>query len=327
MDRGKGFPLISRFEYLSQIVLNQLMKVSVLIPTYNSQKYLRECLESVVMQDMTNMEILISDDGSTDGTLDLIKTFAQRDARITWWQNPKNQGFFRNHNYCLQRAEGDYIKFVHPDDKLLTPDAIRKMAEVLDHYPGVVMVGGEQHLTGTKSRPTVFSGRAGVYGGRRMMVACWEQNTNLIGQLSLVLFRRQAAGRGFDERFIGHMDYEFSFHLLEQGDFYYIAEPLATWRVHETQQTARLNQDGTAAREHLQFLETYFGKSWVKQAATARMLFTQIHYLEKKYGKSASHLTSAMRSQLSQGQFAREWLRHRIARPIQKLKRKVARRG
>jgi hypothetical protein len=106
-----------------------------------------------------------------------------------------------------------------------------------------------------------------------------------------------------------------------------LAEKLATWRVHKTQKTAALNRDGSSTLEYLNFVETYFAKPWMQETATGRMLFTQIHYLEKKYGQAASHLTSAMRSQLSQGQFAREWLRHRIARPIQKLKRKVARRG
>jgi glycosyltransferase involved in cell wall biosynthesis len=307
--------------------LNDHMKVSILIPTYNSEKHLAECLDTVLTQDFADMEILLSDDCSTDGTIRMIESYAKRDRRVRWWRNPENLGFVPNHNHILREASGDYVKYIHADDKLLSDSAVRKMAEALDQFPSVVLVGCEQHLTDTDKAPTILSKQSGIHEGRKMMTRCWEQNTNLIGQPTLTMFRRAAAARGFDSRFEGHLDYEMWFHLLEQGDFYYLAEKLATWRVHKTQKTAVLNRDGSSSLEYLNFVETYFARPSMRAAATGRMLFTQIHYLEKKYGRAARHLTSAMRSQLSQAQFAREWLRHSIARPIQKLKRKAARWG
>jgi len=107
------------------------VKVSILIPTYNSKQYLSECLDSIVSQDFTDMEILISDDVSTDDTLKAVQAYAVRDARIRWWQNPRNLGFVGNHNACLQQATGEYIKFLHPDDQLLSTSAIRKMVAAL----------------------------------------------------------------------------------------------------------------------------------------------------------------------------------------------------
>jgi glycosyltransferase involved in cell wall biosynthesis len=100
------------------------MKVSVLIPVYNCERYLAECLDSVLAQDLKDMEILISDDDSQDGTVDIIRQYAARDARIRWWQNPANLGQARNHNVCLQAARGEFIKFVHADDKFLQPSAL-----------------------------------------------------------------------------------------------------------------------------------------------------------------------------------------------------------
>ncbi len=234
-------------ESFLQIILNRYVKVSVLIPTYNSEKHLAECLDSVLAQDFVDMEIVVSDDRSADGTVKIIEAYAARDHRIRWWQNPKNLGFVPNHNLCLQEARAEYVKFIHADDKLLSSSAIRKMAEILDGHPSVVLVGCEQHLTGTDKTPTIFSTTSGIHEGRRMMVRCWEQNTNLIGQPTLTLFRRAAATRGFDLRFEGHLDYEMWFHLLEQGDFYYLAERQATWRIHEIQKTAALNRDGSSA--------------------------------------------------------------------------------
>jgi glycosyltransferase involved in cell wall biosynthesis len=303
------------------------MKVSVLIPTYNSARHLAECLDTALAQDFAGMEILISDDCSADETLKVIKTYAARDARIRWWQNPKNLGFVANHNFCLQSARGDYVKFIHADDKLLSTSAIRKMADALDAHPAAVLVGCQQHLTGIKSAPTIFSSRSGLYDGKQMLVACWEQNTNLIGQPTLTMFRRSAAQRGFDPRFVGHLDYEMWFHLLGQGDFFYLAEILATWRVHETQQTARHEKNGPAYREHLLFVETYYAQPWMQRAATRRMLFTQIYYLEKNYGGQAGRVTAAMRAQLSARHFAWQWLRHKISQPFRKLRHKTGRTG
>jgi len=312
-------------EYARTLSFNQKMKVSVLIPTYNSEKHLAECLDSVLAQDFSEMEILVSDDCSSDGTVEIIRAYAARDARIRWWRNSRNLGFVPNHNHVLRQAVGDYLKFIHADDKLLSNLAVSRMAKILDNHPSVVLVGCEQHLTDTEKSPTIFSKTSGVCEGRRMMVRCWEENTNLVGQPTLTMFRRSAAARGFDNHFEGHLDYEMWFYLLEQGDFYYLAERLATWRIHEIQKTSALNRDGSSAQEHLAFVETYFARPWMKGVATDRMLFTQIHYLKKSYGTKALPLTSAMRERLSANQYALQWLRHRFSRPASKLLRKITR--
>jgi glycosyltransferase involved in cell wall biosynthesis len=299
------------------------VKVSILIPTYNAERHLVECLDSVLAQDFADMEILISDNGSTDGTLKIIEAYGGREARIRWWQNAKNLGFVPNHNLCLQRARGEYVKFVHADDKLLSTSAIGKMAAALEGNPSAVLAGSRQHLIGTRSKPRLFSKKSGVYDGRRMMIACLEENTNFIGQPILTMFRRSTATRGFDDRFVGHLDYEMWFHLLEQGDFVYLAETLGTWRVHETQQTAKHQKTGAAEHEHLAFVETYYAKPWLKKAATPRLLFTQIYHLKKQYGRQAAHLTSEMMAQLSPKHFVREWLKYKVSRPIQKMQQKA----
>jgi glycosyltransferase involved in cell wall biosynthesis len=298
------------------------MKVSVLVPVCNSETFLSECLESVLAQDFEDMEILIVDDASTDGSLALVERYAARDSRIKWWKNPGNLGLPGNHNACLRRARGEYVKFIHADDKLLSTSAIRHMAAALDENPSAVLVGCQQHLTGVKSRPTILSQKSGVYDGRQMIVASLENNTNLIGQPTLTLFRRSAARRGFDDRFVGHLDFEMWCHLLEQGDFFYLAETLATWRVHETQQTARNMTNGSSHHEHLLLMKNYFAKPWLKDAATSQMLFAQVYYLEKKYGRQADHLITAMMAQLSSRHFAWQWLKHKGSRPIQKILRR-----
>lgn len=300
-------------------------KVSVLIPVYNGGSYLAECLDSVLAQDYSDLEILVTDDDSTDESRLLIEKYAARDARIRFWKNPHTLGLTANSNACLRAARGEYVKYVHQDDKLLSSSAIRKMVAALDEHPSAVLAGSQPHLTGTKTRPRIFSDCARLFDGRRMILASLEQNTNLIGQPTLTLFRKSCAQRGFDERFTGHMDFEMWCHLLEQGDFIYLAEPLATWRVHPNQQTARTRASGNADPETLLVMETYFARPWLRKAATARLLFAQIYHLRKQFGRSADDLTGKMMADLSPRRYAWQWLKHKISKPLQNLNRKLNR--
>ena len=298
-------------------------KVSVLIPVFNGGPNLAECLDSILAQDFHDLEILMADDGSTDDSMAIAAAYAARDSRIRHWKNPQRLGLTANSNACLRAARGEYIKFVHQDDKLLCRSCLRKMVAALDQHPSAVLVGSQGHLTGAKSRPLIFSSQTGLYEGRQMIVSSLEANTNLIGQPTLCLFRKSHSHRGFDERFTGHMDFEMWCHLLEQGDFFYLAEPLATWRVHEQQQTARTRTSGIIDQEQLLLINTYYAKPWFREAATGRLLFSQIYHLRKRYGRAADSLTTRMMNDLSPGRYALLWLKHKATSPWRRLSRKL----
>lgn len=298
-------------------------KVSVLIPVYNGERYLAECLESVLAQDFADMEILIADDGSSDTSPKIIESFAARDQRIRWWKNPQRVGLTANSNICLRAAAGEYVKYVHQDDKLLSVSSVRKQVKALDENPSAVLAGSQPHLTGAKSRPIILSTQSCLYAGKEMVVTCFARNSNLIGQPTLTLFRKDTARRGFDERFMDGMDFEMWCHLLEQGDFVYQAEPLATWRVHAAHQTARTRAKGVSDHESLLLMEIYYAKSWLRELATERMLFTQIYYLRKKYGPQALPLTATMMLQLTPGRYRMWWLKHKSSSPFIKISKRL----
>ena len=90
-------------------------KISVVIPVYNVQKYLAECLESVIGQTYTNLEIIVVNDGSTDGSYDICKEYAKKDPRIILI-NQKNQGLSGARNSGIKVATGEYITFIDSDD-------------------------------------------------------------------------------------------------------------------------------------------------------------------------------------------------------------------
>lgn len=96
-------------------------KISVIVPVYNVEKYLRECLDSIINQTFKDIEIICVNDGSTDGSLEILEEYASKDDRIIII-NQENQGLGKTRNYALSIVQGEYIAFVDSDD-FIRPDA------------------------------------------------------------------------------------------------------------------------------------------------------------------------------------------------------------
>ena len=90
-------------------------KVSIVIPTYNVENYLRECMESVINQTLSDIEIICINDGSTDGSLKILREYADRDERVILIDK-KNEGYGVGMNTGMDIATGEYIGIVEPDD-------------------------------------------------------------------------------------------------------------------------------------------------------------------------------------------------------------------
>lgn len=88
--------------------------VSIVMPSYNSEKYIKDSIESVLNQTYSNWELLIVDDCSTDKTVEIIKSF--KDERIRLFQNPTNSGAAISRNWALREAKGKWIAFLDSDD-------------------------------------------------------------------------------------------------------------------------------------------------------------------------------------------------------------------
>lgn len=91
-----------------------MKKVSVIIPVYNSSKYIKECLDSVIKQTYKNLEIIIVDDNSTDNSIEIIKSY--NDKRIKIIESKENVGAAESRNKGIDAATGDYLCFIDSDD-------------------------------------------------------------------------------------------------------------------------------------------------------------------------------------------------------------------
>lgn len=106
--------------------------VSVIIPVYQVRAYLAACLESVLAQDYPHLEILLIDDCSSDGSLQLAEDFAARDARIRVIRNPRNLGLGAARNVGLAQARGKYVLFLDSDDSIAKSDAISYLVALME---------------------------------------------------------------------------------------------------------------------------------------------------------------------------------------------------
>lgn len=108
--------------------MNEL--VSIIVPTYNTEKFIAKTLESVQNQSYQNWEMILTDDGSTDKTVAIIEEFAQKDSRIKLFKLPENRGNGFARNAALEKATGKYIAYLDADD-LWFPEKLEKQIQFL----------------------------------------------------------------------------------------------------------------------------------------------------------------------------------------------------
>lgn len=93
-----------------------LPKVSILIPAYNSEPYIRRCLDSAINQTYRDIEIICVDDASKDNTFSIMQEYAKKDKRIQVYKNKRNLGIPANRNFLINKAQGEYFFFLDSDD-------------------------------------------------------------------------------------------------------------------------------------------------------------------------------------------------------------------
>jgi glycosyltransferase involved in cell wall biosynthesis len=109
-------------------------RVSVLLTTYNREPFVGEAIESVLAQTFTDFELLIVDDASTDGTVEIARRYADCDPRIRVVVNDRNLGQFANRNKAASLAVGEFLKY-HDSDDVMYPHCLQVLVSSLEPYP------------------------------------------------------------------------------------------------------------------------------------------------------------------------------------------------
>jgi glycosyltransferase involved in cell wall biosynthesis len=129
-----------------------LPRVSIGLPVYNGEDFLREAIESILAQTFTDFELIISDNASTDSSPEICQEYAAKDHRIRYHRNESNIGGATNINQTIHLSQGEFFKFAAHDD-LCAPEFIEKCVEVLDREPDVVLCCPKTRLIDQKGQP------------------------------------------------------------------------------------------------------------------------------------------------------------------------------
>ena len=113
--------------------------ISIVLPVYNGEKYLRESIDSVLAQTYSNWELLILDDCSEDSSPEIAKEYTEKDNRIRYYRNNRNLQLPRNLNKGFSLARGEYLTWTS-DDNRYKPQALERMACILDENPEIQFV-------------------------------------------------------------------------------------------------------------------------------------------------------------------------------------------
>lgn len=105
--------------------------ISIIVPIYNAEKYLSDCLESIICQTYTNLEIILVDDASTDSSPEICREYEKKDERIRLIVKPQNGGVSQARNDGMKQASGTYINFFDSDD-WMAPEMIEKLYHAIE---------------------------------------------------------------------------------------------------------------------------------------------------------------------------------------------------
>ena len=143
------------------------MKISIITITYNSASSLQRALDSVQSQTYKDIEHVIIDGASTDGTREMIEAYAEQHKNVKW-VSEKDNGIYDAINKGIRLATGDVIGFLHSDDVLYSPDSIGQIAAAFEQNQADVVYGDLQYMRGNKVvrrwKSNAFNPRALKYG-------------------------------------------------------------------------------------------------------------------------------------------------------------------
>ncbi len=229
--------------------------VSVVMPVYNGELYLREAVESILNQTFANFEFIIVDDGSTDSTQQILAEYAAQDARIILNRNRENLGLIPTLNKGVALAQGEYIAR-HDADDISLPKRLAAQVAYLQNHPEVGLLGtayyrlypgGEQSLRQPSSTDTGIRWRL-LFGN----VWCHPS----------MMFHRNLveAGKPFYRDFLHVEDYELWTRLVKRTRAATLTEPLVVYRVHDSSicTTHREEQLAMVAEISAQQLNAFF---------------------------------------------------------------------
>lgn len=227
-------------------------KVSVIIPVYNREKYIGEAINSVLAQSFTNFELLLIDDGSTDDSVEIMRSYA--DPRVRLVCNEHNLGIPKTRNKGNQLARGEYIAILDSDDTAV-PDRLAKQVAFLDRYKDYALVGSWAALIDEEGRSLKKGKRRFVSSGEvksQLLFRCCLPHSSVMARTAIM------QAYGYREQYVLCSDFDLFVRLARKYKLGRLPEPLVRQRVHAgriTRERVQLTKDKDLEVVSAQLLE------------------------------------------------------------------------
>lgn len=262
--------------------------ISICIPTYNSEKYIAEAIESVLDQTFTDFELLIVDNASSDSTIEVVERF--KDKRISIYKNSSNLGIHANHNLCMKYASGKYIHLLGSDDKYLNNsilESIFKNIQSSQIEPSVIGVKSSQ----IEDQNSIGKIKANNYTTIDGVEAVREILLHILPYVlipSLVFFKRELI---YDNKKIVEKwekkneisygdDTEFYFRIIKKSNYLFIDRFMILYRIHSESLTEVASKSGKALQFHIEIMNR-----WIRGESIIPLTF-----IEKKWIMSGEYI-------------------------------------
>jgi glycosyltransferase involved in cell wall biosynthesis len=247
------------------------MKISVVIPSYNSVRYIERTLDSILAQSYPSVEVIVLDGGSTDGTVDVLRRY---DRHLAFWESERDRGQSHALNKGFARATGDIFAWQNADDTYVA-GAFEAVVDAFRLHPEKQIVFGDYYSIDAEDR-VIERNLAFDFSLRQFIFEGFHLNAQA------TFWRRGVHCRfgSFDEALHYTMDYEMLLRFgLREGEaaFYRVDAPLACFRRHSAQKTQGF--DATALAEHRRIADRWNTRRfdaphrWVRPLYRARRAY------------------------------------------------------
>jgi glycosyltransferase involved in cell wall biosynthesis len=231
-----------------------MIRISIIIPTFNQGQYIEDTLRSVLDQNYPELELIVMDAGSTDGTLDVLR---QHTDRITHWESTPDRGQSHAINKGLARATGHVWSYLNSDD-VLCPGSLERVARVFDD-PAIDWLAGVSTIFDEQGERGEVRPQPGA--SVKEILTPWNRAMEYVFPCSNVCFMRREIYRrigGFDESYHYSMDMEFYTRARFAGYLMHtIPDVLGRWRWHAESKTLREGRAYRFLEEELRIAELF----------------------------------------------------------------------
>ena len=253
--------------------------VSVLTPVYNGDKFLRECIESVLKQDYDNWEYVLVNNQSTDRSLQIMEEYAAKDKRIRIHNNEDFLPQMENLNAAFRHisSESKYCKVIHADD-IIFQDCLTKMVEVGEQYPSVGIISAYR-LNGSKVDLDGLDYKNNFYAGKEIAKRYLKNGTSYFGAPSNLLIRSdliQEREKIYDESYLSS-DTGACLELLKDSDFGFAHQVLTFTRLHENSATNTIAEENYELIQGLIKIQAEFGPYYLTKQEADKQIDEKIN--------------------------------------------------